>query len=224
MCWYNALLSACAVSPDRPRGSGSPSHINTIAWDCPGSRARSAAVGDQLLLVSGRSGTCAMMPTALVTQAARWARMGAWQPADAAEVTGPGTGTGRRPRPLACQAVTRGAAALGSLDHDDAAGQRRDGGAARHQGRHDARRRHATSWQIHLPTSNPAGCKPWHDTAAAATYSIQGYPAARVDMHLNRLHHRSHRGGQGFKSPQLHRPKPQVRAAIGLAVIIVKIV
>jgi|SRR5713101_9740861 len=88
-----------------------------------------------------------------------------------------------------------------------------DGGAARHQGRHDARRRHATSWQIHLPTSNPAGCKPWHDTAAAATYSIQGYPAARVDMHLNRLHHRSHRGGQGFKSPQLH-PNQQVKAMI----------
>jgi hypothetical protein len=68
-----------------------------------------------------------------------------------------GAGISGRTRPLACRAVIRDAAALGSRDHDDAAGQRRDGGAARRQGRRDARRRHATSWQIHLPVSDPAG-------------------------------------------------------------------
>jgi hypothetical protein len=67
-----------------------------------------------------------MMPAALVTQAARCADGRAWQSAEVAELTGPGTGTGGRPGSLACQAVIRDAAALGSLDHDDATGQCHD--------------------------------------------------------------------------------------------------
>jgi hypothetical protein len=86
------------------------------------------------------SGTCAMMPAALVTHAERWSWMCAWPPAGVTEVTEPGTGISEQPKSPVCRAVIRGAAALGSLDHDDATGQRRDGGAARHhRGRRDAR-------------------------------------------------------------------------------------
>jgi hypothetical protein len=73
-----------------------------------------------------------MMPAALVTHAERWSWMSAWPPAGVAEVTEPGTGISEQPKSSACRAVIRGAAALGSLDHGNATGQRRDGGAARH--------------------------------------------------------------------------------------------
>ena len=44
---------------------------------------------------------------ALVTRAARWSRIGAWQPADVAEVTGPGTAINGRPKLMACWAVLK---------------------------------------------------------------------------------------------------------------------
>lgn len=54
-------------------------------------RQRSTAVRDRPLLLVAHNGMCAMISAALVTQAARRSRMRAWQPADIAEVTGPGT-------------------------------------------------------------------------------------------------------------------------------------
>ena len=41
------------------------------------------------------------------------------------------------------------------------------------------------------------------DPAITAPASIQADPATRADTHMNRLHHRSHRGGSGVKSPQV---------------------
>ena len=79
-----------------------------------------------------------MISAALVTQAARWSRMSALQPADVVEVTGPGTAISGRARSLARRrSVVRRLAHLGrswrpGLDGSNpqviATGQ--DGGAA----------------------------------------------------------------------------------------------
>jgi hypothetical protein len=48
------------------------------------------------------------MSAALVTRAARWSRMSAWQPADITEVAGPGTAINGRSKLMACWAVVLG--------------------------------------------------------------------------------------------------------------------
>jgi len=51
--------------------------------------------------------------------------------------------------------------------------------------------------------------------AMTAPADIWAHPAARSGTRMNWWPLRSHRGGQGFKSPQLH-PDPQVRGMFGL--------
>jgi hypothetical protein len=67
----------------------------------------STAVRGQFLLPVTHNDMCTMMSAVPVTHAARWSRMSTLQPADVAEVTGPGTAISGRVRSLACRAVAR---------------------------------------------------------------------------------------------------------------------
>src|SRR6266487_2254902 len=70
-------------------------------------RQRSTAVRDRFLLLVAHNGMCAIISAALATHAARFSRISALQPADVAEVMGPGTATSGRARSLVCRAVAR---------------------------------------------------------------------------------------------------------------------